>query len=81
MSTSLAYQPNIGFVSGVEVFEDYSDVQVGVLGLDDSFKTTQPQKSAHTATQATHFVVFYYFMILKESESKAYSRVHGLYAP
>lgn len=75
MSTSLAYQPNIGFVSGVEVFEDYGDVQVGVLGL-----IMIPSKP-HTATRAAHFVVFYYFMILKESESKAYSRVHRLYAP
>lgn len=74
MSTSLAYQPNIGFVSGVEVFEDYSDVQVGVLGL-----IMIPSKP-HTHKGA-HFVVFYYFMILKESESKAYSRVHRLYAP
>lgn len=81
MSTSLAYQPNIGFVSSVEVFEDYGDVQVGVLGLIMIPSKPHTHKGAHTATRATHFVVFYYFMILKESESKAYSRVHRLYAP
>lgn len=67
----LAYQANMGCASDVEVFEDYSDELVSVLGLIDD-----PLRTAHSH-RATPYTGLLFQTFLRSLKVKTWGETSG----